>query len=94
VFTCFYFSVLSHFRSLVGVIVIAFLSSKHYFITRFYSYFYSYGLLLKLNDDDGVHSGAEIQWIGESCALQLITEVQRQQQWTWSWNDSTHFQHA
>ena len=51
-FTCFYFRVLSHFRAVVSVIVIAFLSSEHYFITGFYSYFYSYGLLLKLNDDE------------------------------------------
>jgi len=35
----------------VSVIVIAFLSSEHYFITGFYSYCYSYGLLLKLNDE-------------------------------------------
>jgi len=52
VFTCFYFRVLSHIGAVVNVIVIAFLSSEHYFITGFYSYFYSYGLLLKLNDDD------------------------------------------
>jgi len=43
---------LSHFRAVVSVIVIVFLSSDHYFITGFYAYFYSYGLLLKLNDDD------------------------------------------
>ena len=42
--------VLSHFRTVVSVIVIAFLSSEHYFSIGCYSYFYSYGLLLKLND--------------------------------------------
>ena len=47
VFTC----VLSHFRAVVSVIIIAFLSSEHYFIIGFYStVFYFYGLLLKLND--------------------------------------------
>ena len=43
---------MSHFRAVVSDIVIAFLSSEHCFITGFYSYFYSCGLLLKLNDDD------------------------------------------
>jgi len=42
---------LSHFRAVVSVIVIAFLSSQHYFITGF-TVIYSHGLLLKLNDDD------------------------------------------
>jgi len=37
-------------RAVVTVIVIAFLSSEHYFIIGFYFYFYSYGLLLKVND--------------------------------------------
>jgi len=46
----FVLQVLSHFRAVVSVIVIAFLSSEHYFIIGVYSYFYSYGLLLKLND--------------------------------------------
>jgi len=50
VFTCLYFGVLPHFRAVVSVTVIAFLSCEHYFTIGFYSYFYSYGLLLKLND--------------------------------------------
>ena len=50
--SCFLFRVFFHFRAVVSVIVIAFLSPEHYFITGFYSYFYFYGLLLKLSDDD------------------------------------------
>ena len=38
-FTCFYSRVLSYFRAVVSVIVIAFLSSVHYFTIGFYSYF-------------------------------------------------------
>jgi len=41
---------LSHFRAVVSVIVIALLSSEHYFTIGFYSYFYPCSLLLKLND--------------------------------------------
>jgi len=47
--------VLSHFKAVVSVIVVAFLSSEYHFITGFNSHFYSYGLLLKLNDDDDLY---------------------------------------